>query len=124
VLSSPTSSPKPSPPAKNSDNESSPKAAASPDSKECSVFVNGNLRSEPVSFRDNVVESLREPLLVTGKQTKEGWVEVKLSDNKLAWAYRDIISSKDKEDMNACLSRKGIPVNVIPDILPPESSAF
>jgi hypothetical protein len=26
--------------------------------------------------------------------------------------------------MNACLSRKGIPVNVIPDILPPESSAF
>ena len=124
VLSSPTSSPKPSPPAKNSDNGSSPKAAASPDSKECSVFVNGNLRSEPVSFRDNVVESLREPLLVTGKQTKEGWVEVKLSDNKLAWAYGDIISSKDKEDMNACLSRKGIPVNVIPDILPPESSAF
>ena len=121
VSSSPDLSPKPSSTAANSDKGSSPSATASPDSKDCTVLVNGNLRSEPAPFRDNVVESLKEPLPVTGKQTKGGWVEVKLPDKKLAWAHRDIISNK--EEMDACLPRKGITIKTVEDILPPASSS-
>ncbi len=121
VSSSPDLSAKPSSTAANSDKGSSPNATASPDSKDCTVLVNGNLRSEPAPFRDNVVESLKEPLPVTGKQTKGGWVEVKLPDKKLAWAHRDIISNK--EEMDACLPRKGITIKTVEDILPPASSS-
>jgi hypothetical protein len=121
VSSSPNASPKPSSTATNSDKPSTPSATASPDSKDCTVLVNGNLRSEPAPFRDNVVESLRTPLPVTGKQTKGGWVEVKLSDKKLAWAHRDIISNK--EEMDACLARNGITIQTVEDILPPASSS-
>jgi uncharacterized caspase-like protein len=121
VSSSPDLSAKPSSTAANSDKGSSPNATASPDSKDCRVLVNGNLRSEPAPFRDNVVESLKEPLPVTGKQTKGGWVEVKLPDKKLAWAHRDIISNK--EEMDACLPRKGITIKTVEDILPPASSS-
>jgi uncharacterized caspase-like protein len=121
VSSSPNPSPKPSSTAANADKGSSPSATASPDSKDCTVLVNGNLRSEPAPFRDNVVESLRTPLPVTGKQTKAGWVEVKRSDNKLAWAHRDIISNK--EEMDACLTRNGITIQTVEDILPPASSS-
>jgi uncharacterized protein YgiM (DUF1202 family) len=84
--------------------------------------VNGNLRSEPAGFRENVVESLKETLTVTGKQTEGGWVEVKLPDNKLAWVYRDIIANE--EDMRACLTKKGIKIKTIEDIpVPPSSSS-
>ncbi|MGC1393997.1 MAG: hypothetical protein WA828_06915, partial [Coleofasciculaceae cyanobacterium] len=41
----------------------SPTPFNSPESKFCTVFVNGNLRSEPTYFQNNVVESLREPVL-------------------------------------------------------------
>ncbi len=107
--------------------DATPSPSPSPESKFCSVFVNGNLRSEPAPFRDNVVESLKEPLVVTGKQTKGGWVEVKLPSNKLGWAHQDIISSKDKTEMDACLSRKGIRIRTIEDIPlppPPPASSF
>jgi hypothetical protein len=106
--------------------DATPTPSPSPESKFCSVFVNGNLRSEPAPFRDNVVESLKEPLVVTGKQTKGGWVEVKLPSNKLGWAHQDIIASKDKTEMDACLSRKGIRIRTIEDIpLPsPPASSF
>jgi hypothetical protein len=121
VSSSPNPSSQPSSTAKNSDKESSPSAIASPQSKVCTIFVNGNLRSEPAGFRNNVVKSLREPLPITGKQTEGGWVEVKLSKNKLAWAYRDIISNE--EEMDSCISRKGIKIKKVEDILPPRSSS-
>ena len=104
--------------ATNSD-KPSPRPSASPESKVCTILVNGNLRSEPISFRDNVVESLKKPLPVTGKQTKGGWVEVKLPDNNLAWAYQDIISNKGQEEINNCLKKNGIPIKIIEDILPP-----
>ena len=106
--------------------DATPSPSPSPESKFCSVFVNGNLRSEPAPFRDNVVESLKEPLVVTGKQTKGGWVEVKLPSNKLGWAHQDIIASKDKTEMDACLSRKGIRIRTIEDIPlpPPPASSF
>jgi hypothetical protein len=44
-----------------------------------------------------------------------------LPDKKLAWAHRDIISNK--EEMDACLPRKGITIKTVEDILPPASSS-
>lgn len=93
-----------------------------PESKVCTVFVNGNLRSEPTYFKDNVIEALREPVLVTGKQTKGGWVEVKMPNDKLAWAYQDIIADKDRKEMNDCLKRKQKRITLIEDLLPPASN--
>lgn len=91
----------------------------SPESKVCTVFVNGNLRSEPTYFRNNVVEALREPVLVTGKQTKAGWVQVRMPNDKFAWAYQEIIAEKDRKKMNDCLTTKKITITVIEDLLPP-----
>ena len=101
---------------------SSSNPSHSPENKVCTVFINGNLRSEPAYFLNNVLESLREVLPVTGKQTKGGWIEVTMPDNKLAWAYQDIISSKDKKEMDDCLSKKKIKIMLIEDILPPEKT--
>lgn len=95
--------------------------STSPETKVCTVFVNGNLRSEPTYFKDNVIEALREPVLVTGKQTKGGWVEVKMPNNKLAWAYQDIIADKDRKEMNNCLNRNQKTITLIEDLLPPDA---
>lgn len=103
---------------------SNPSASLSPVSKSCTIFVNGNLRSEPTFYWDNVVESLREPLPVTGKQTKEGWIEVKMPNNKLAWVHVDIISNKDRKEMDTCLASKGITIKTIEDIPPPAVNSF
>ncbi|HEY9820867.1 MAG TPA: caspase family protein [Candidatus Sericytochromatia bacterium] len=121
VSSSPNSSPQPSPTTTKSDKEPSPSPSASPESKDCLVSVNGNLRSEPAPFRNNIIEALREPLPVTGKQTIGGWVEVKLPSNKLAWAHRDII--KNKQEMDACLPKNGISIKTVEDIPPPPPSS-
>ncbi len=115
-------SPKSSSTATNSDKKSTPSAIASPESKVCTVFVNGNLRSEPTGFRNNVIETLREPLVVTGKQTQGGWVQVRLPSTRLAWAYEDIIANKT--EMDSCLSKKEIPIKIIEDIPPPPESSF
>ncbi len=120
VSSSPNSSPKPSPRTESSNKGSSPSAAASSESKVCTVLVNGNLRSEPAPFRDNIVESLKQPLPVTGKQTQGGWVEVKLPNNKLAWTHLDVISNK--EEMGDCIARNRITIKTVEDILPPSKS--
>jgi hypothetical protein len=106
VLSSAMSSPKLSSTAKKSNNESHPSPNSSPLSKDCMIFVNGNLRSEPVSLENNVVESLREQIPVTGKRTDDGWVQVQLSSGRLAWAHPDIISSGSESEMEACLAKK------------------
>ena len=99
-----------------------PTPSTSPESKVCTVFVNGNLRSEPTYFQNNVVEALRQPVLATGKQTKGGWVEVKMPNDKLAWAYQDIISEKDRKEMNDCFNKKKITITLIDDLLAPAST--
>lgn len=113
----------PSPTAQSSNQEPRPSPSALPESKDCLIFVNGNLRSEPVAFRDNVVQSVREPVPVTGKRTKEGWVQVKMTTSRLGWAHPDIISSDSEKEMEACLSRKGIATKIVEDIPPPASSS-
>lgn len=110
---SPTLSPTPTP----SEETPSPSPSASPEPKVCTAFVNGNLRSEPAAFRENVIEYLRKSFPVTGKQTQGGWVQVKLSRNRVAWAHRDVISND--EEMDACLARKKTRIQIIEDIIPP-----
>ncbi len=124
ISSSPTFSSKPSPTAQNSNEPSpSPSSSALPDSIDCLIFVNGNLRSEPVPFRDNVVESLRESVPVTGKRTKEGWIQVKMTNGRLGWVHPEIISSESEKEMEACLSKKGITTKIVDDIPPQGSSS-
>jgi hypothetical protein len=95
----------------------SPPASPSPENKVCSIFVNGNLRSEPAAFRNNVVEALREPVAVTGKQTQDGWIQVRLPSTRIAWAHPNVISNK--AEMDECLRKQGITVRKIEPILPP-----
>ncbi|MGQ4649702.1 caspase family protein [Lyngbya aestuarii] len=91
--------------------------ATSPNQKTCSVVVNGNLRSEPASFRPNLIKSVaRERLPVTGKQTEGGWIEVKLDNHRLAWAHRQIIS--DAQDIDSCILKNGLVPEIVPDINP------
>ena len=104
VSSSPTASSNSSLTATKSEKKPSSKAPSN--SKDCTIFVNGNLRSTPVSNPNNVVASLREELPVTGKRTKDGWVQVKLSSGKLAWAHPGVISGASESDMEVCLTSK------------------
>ncbi|GAB4177062.1 MAG: hypothetical protein Fur006_08510 [Coleofasciculaceae cyanobacterium] len=104
VSSSPTASPNSSSTATKSKKESNSKTPSN--SQDCTIFVNGNLRSTPVSNPNNVVASLREELPVTGKRTNDGWVQVKLSSGKLAWAHPGVISGASESDMEACLTSK------------------
>jgi hypothetical protein len=120
--SSPKPSVTPSPTPTQPENTPTPSPSVSPESSVCTVFINGNLRSEPAPFRNNVVEALKEPLPITGKQTKGGWVEVKLPNSQLVWAHPNVILSNTKE-MDDCLSRKGITIRTIEDMLPPASSS-
>lgn len=122
VSFSPTPSATLSPEPTTSENQPSPSPSASPENKVCTVFVNGNLRSEPAAFQNNIVEPFKAAVPVTGKRTKGGWVEVKVRDNELAWAHPDIM--KNHKDMEACLASKGIPVKTIDDPLPPASNSF
>ncbi len=123
ISSSPNLSSEPSATAKSSNQEPSPSPSALPESKDCLIFVNGNLRSEPIAFQPNVAQSVREPVPVTGKRTKEGWVQVKMTTGKLGWAHPDIISNDSEKEMEACLSRKGISTKIVEDIPPPASSS-
>ena len=93
-----------SPTLKNSNPEASPTPSTSPKSQDCVIFVNGNLRSDPVSLQSEVIESFKGSLAVTGKRTDQGWIQVKLSNGKLAWAHPGIISSASEREMEACLT--------------------
>lgn len=85
--------------------------------KGCWVTVNGNIRSEPASFRENVIDFTKEELLVTGKQTEGGWIQVKLANGGLAWAHRDAI--QNDTEMDICILRDGVKIERVDDIIPP-----
>jgi hypothetical protein len=104
--SSTSSSSQSSPTVKNSNQETSPTPSTSPKSQDCKIFVNGNLRSDPVSLESEVIESFKGALPVTGKRTEQGWIQVNLSSGKLAWAHPGIISSASERDMETCLAKK------------------
>jgi hypothetical protein len=91
---------------KNSHQETSPTPFTSPKSQDCMIFVNGNLRSDPASLESEVIESFKGALSVTGKRTDKGWIQVKLSSGKLAWAHPGIISSASEREMETCVAAK------------------
>lgn len=87
------------------DKQTHPTPSVSPEREVCTIFVNGNLRSTPMSGA-NVLTSLRGLLPVTGKRTDDGWVQVKLPDARIAWASPGIILSDSERQMEACLAQK------------------
>jgi serine/threonine-protein kinase len=50
---------------------------------------------------------------VTGKRTNRGWVEIKLSSGRLAWAHSDIISNN--ETWISCRRDKGLAIQIVDD---------
>lgn len=94
------------PTGKNAQPNTNPTPSPSPKSQDCMIFVNGNLRSHPVSLESEVIESFKGALPVTDKRTDQGWIQVKLSSGKLAWAHPDVISSASEREMEACLATK------------------
>ncbi|MDP5018980.1 MAG: SH3 domain-containing protein, partial [Dolichospermum sp.] len=75
-----------------------------------------NIRSEPSAINsDNIVKTLgaANEFEVTGKRTKRGWVEVKLSSGRLAWAHSDIISNNDT--WISCVRDKGLAIQIVDD---------
>ncbi|MEQ8752190.1 MAG: caspase family protein [Coleofasciculus sp. G1-WW12-02] len=122
VVSSPTTSPTATESPKETNSSPSPSPSpepeASPESPACSVIVTGNVRSDPASFRENIITYLtREQVSITGKQTKGGWVEIELPDQRLAWAHRQVIL--DDEDIDSCMFEQGMTIQIVPDIPPP-----
>ncbi|MGQ4649701.1 caspase family protein [Lyngbya aestuarii] len=89
----------------------SPSPQPSPESKICSVYVNGNVRSQPTSAEDNVVTSVKTELPLTGKRTSTGWMQVKLPSYQLAWVHPEVIL--DQPAIDSCLAEKGITIKVV-----------
>ncbi|MBG1266277.1 serine/threonine protein kinase [Nostoc sp. WHI] len=84
----------------------------------CSAVVvgNSNIRSEPSSINsDNILQTVADKtnFEVTGKQTKRGWIEVKLKSGRLAWAHPYVIANKDQ--WASCLREKGIATKIVDD---------
>jgi len=80
------------------------------------VVSNSNVRSEPSSINsDSIVQTVKNntQLEVTGKRTKQGWVEVKVNSGRVAWAHSDVIANN--EQWIACLREKGIAINTVDD---------
>ncbi|MDZ8187510.1 MAG: protein kinase [Nostoc sp. ChiSLP02] len=80
------------------------------------VVGNSNIRSQPSSINsDNILQSVGDntSFEVTGKQTKRGWIQVKLKSGRLAWAHSDVIANK--RESAACLQEKGIATQIVDD---------
>ena len=84
----------------------------------CSAVVvgNSNIRSEPSSINsDNVLQTVADntSFEVTGKRTKQGWIEVKLKSGRLAWVHSDVITNN--QEWGSCLREKGIATKIVDD---------
>lgn len=81
------------------------------------VTADSNIRSEPSAINsDNILKTLgvSSEFEVTGKQTKRGWVELKLSSGRLAWAHSDVISNR--ENWISCRRDQGLAIQTVDDI--------
>ncbi len=80
------------------------------------VAANSNIRSEPSAINsDNILKTLgaASEFEVTGKRTNRGWVEIKLSSGRLAWAHSDVISNPEK--WTDCRRDKGLAIQTVDD---------
>ncbi|MFM6755590.1 MAG: serine/threonine protein kinase, partial [Dolichospermum sp.] len=81
------------------------------------VTADSNIRSEPSAINsDNILKTLGvdSEFEVTGKQTKRGWVEIKLPSRRLAWAHSDVISNREK--WISCRRDQGLAIQIVDDI--------
>jgi serine/threonine-protein kinase len=81
------------------------------------VTADSNIRSEPSAINsDNILKTLgaASEFEVTGKQTKRGWVELKLSSGRLVWAHSDVISNREK--WISCRRDQGLAIQTVDDI--------
>lgn len=81
------------------------------------VAANSNIRSEPSAINsDNILKTLgaASEFEVTGKRTNRGWVEIKLSSGRLAWAHSDVISNREK--WTDCRRDQGLAIQTVDDI--------
>ena len=81
------------------------------------VAANPNIRSEPSAINsDNILKTLgaASEFEVTGKRTNRGWVEIKLSSGRLAWAHSDVISNREK--WTDCRRDQGLAIQTVDDI--------
>ncbi|MBD2342281.1 protein kinase [Calothrix sp. FACHB-156] len=80
------------------------------------VVGNSNIRSEPRAINsDSIVQTVKSDTKfeVTGKRTKQGWVEVKANSGRKAWAHSDVIANN--QQWVSCLRDRGIAVNTVDD---------
>lgn len=84
-------------------------------SANCSAIVaaNSNIRSEPSINTRNIIRKVPKDtgFPVTGKRTKQGWVELKFNSDDSAWAHSDVI--KNGEQWITCLRDKSIAVKTV-----------
>lgn len=93
----------------------SSQAAKPPERNGCWISINGNIRSQPTSLESNTITSFKRELIVTGKQTPRGWIQVRLPSYKLGWVHPNVIVTSTGE-MNSCLSKKGISIRRVNDL--------
>ncbi|MEH2323403.1 MAG: serine/threonine protein kinase [Nostoc sp.] len=84
----------------------------------CSAVVvrNSNIRSEPSSINSDIVQTVGDHntnFEVTGKRTKQGWIEVKLNSGDLAWVRSYVITNN--QEWGSCLREKGIATKIVDD---------
>jgi serine/threonine-protein kinase len=80
------------------------------------IAANSNVRSEPNPINsDNIVQTVGDEtkLPVTGKQTKGGWMEVKLNSGRLAWVHSQVVTNH--EQLISCLRDQGIAIQTVDD---------
>lgn len=80
------------------------------------VTADSNIRSEPSAINsDNILKTLgaASEFEVTGKRTNQGWVEIKLSSGRFAWAHSDVISNHEK--WIDCRRDKGLAIQTVDD---------
>lgn len=115
LLPSPTPTPTKTDEDTTSKVDPSSQATKPPEKKGCWISINGNIRSQPTSLDSNTITSFKRELIVTGKQTPRGWIQVRLPSYKLGWVHPNVIVTSTGE-MNSCLSKKGITIRKVNDL--------
>ena len=86
----------------------------------CKAVVNGNIRSERTAYfgSQNVLQTGQGNSFEIGsKETRGGWIEIKLQSGQTAWTHLDVVSNEST--LKRCLNQKNIALQTISDIPPP-----
>ncbi len=89
-------------------------------SKPCTAVVNGNIRSERTAYfgTQNVLQTGQgQSFEIGAKETRGGWLEIKLPSGQTAWTHLDVVSNE--ASLKTCLTQQNIALQTISDIPPP-----